>query len=150
MAREDSIYLSLGNIYFIYFPPMSMLKEFKDFAMKGNVVDLAVWVVIGAAFGKIVSSLVEDLMMPAIGFAFGKVDFSALSWTLHGVTGNEVVIKYGTFLTVLINFLIVAFAIFFFVVKPMSKLKKPAPAAPTGPTEAELLTEIRDLLKKAK
>ncbi len=126
---------------------MRMLKDFKDFAMKGNVVDLAVWVVIGAAFGKIVTSLVEDLMMPAIGFAFWKVDFSALVLNLHGVTGNEVAIKYGSFVTVLINFIIVAFAIFFFVVKPMSKLKKPAPeAAPSGPTDVELLTEIRDLL----
>jgi large conductance mechanosensitive channel len=107
-------------------------------------------VVIGAAFGKIVSSLVEDLMMPAIGFAFGKVDFSELALKLNGVTGNEVVIKYGSFLTVLINFLIVAFAIFFFVVKPMSKLKKPAPATPSGPSDIELLTEIRDLLKKTK
>lgn len=130
---------------------MSMLKEFKDFAMKGNVVDLAVWVVIGAAFGKIVTSLVEDLMMPAIWFAFGKVDFSSLVLNLHGVTGNEVAIKYGSFITILINFIIVAFAIFFFVVKPMSKLKKPAPAAaPAGPTDNELLMEIRDLLKKGK
>ena len=106
--------------------------------------------VIGAAFGKIVTSLVEDLMMPAIGWAFGKVDFSQLVLNLHGVTGNEVVIKYGMFLTVLLNFIIVAFAIFFFVVKPMSKLKKPAEPAPSGPTDVELLTEIRDLLKKTK
>lgn len=129
---------------------MSMLKEFKDFTMKGNVVDLAVWVVIGGAFGKIVASLVEDIMMPAIGWAFGKVDFSELVLNLHGVTGNEVALKYGSFLTVLLNFLIVAFAIFFFVVKPMSKLKKPAAPAPSGPTDVELLTEIRDLLKKSK
>lgn len=129
---------------------MGMLKEFKEFAMKGNVVDLAVWVVIGAAFGKIVTSLVEDLMMPAIGWVFGKVDFSQLVLNLHGVTGNEVALKYGSFLTVMINFIIVAFAIFFFVVKPLSKLKKPAAATPSGPTETELLIEIRDLLKKAK
>lgn len=129
---------------------MSMLKEFKEFAMKGNVVDLAVWVVIGAAFGKIVTSLVEDLMMPAIGWVFGKVDFSQLVLNLHGVTWNEVALKYGSFLTVMINFIIVAFAIFFFVVKPLSKLKKPAAPAPSGPTETELLIEIRDLLKKAK
>lgn len=128
---------------------MSMLKEFKDFAMKGNVVDLAVGVVIGAAFGKIVASLVEDLMMPAIGWIFGKVDFSELTLSLPALTGDPVVLKYGVFLTVLVNFLIVAFAIFFFVVKPMSKLKKKeAPAAPAGPTDIELLTEIRDLLKK--
>ena len=129
---------------------MSMLKEFKEFAMKGNVVVLAVWVVIGAAFGKIVTSLVEDLMMPAIGWVFGKVDFSQLVLNLHGVTGNEVALKYGSFLTVMINFIIVAFAIFFFVVKPLSKLKKSAAPTPSGPTEAELLIESRDLLKKAK
>lgn len=127
---------------------MGMLKEFKDFAMKGNVVDLAVGVVIGAAFGKIVTSLVEDLMMPAIGFAFGKVDFSQLVLNLRWVTGTDVAIKYGSFLTVLINFLIVAFAIFFFVVKPMSKLKKKEAPAPAGPSDIDLLTEIRDLLKK--
>lgn len=130
---------------------MSMLKEFKAFAMKGNVVDLAVWVVIGAAFGKIVTSLVEDLMMPAIGWVFGKVDFSDFVLNLPAlISGNaDTALKYGNFLTVLVNFLIVAFAIFFFVVKPMSKLKKAeAPPAPAGPTDVELLSEIRDLLKK--
>jgi large conductance mechanosensitive channel len=127
-----------------------MLKEFKDFAMKGNVVDLAVGVVIGAAFGKIVTSLVEDIMMPAIGWVFGKIDFSQLVLNLPAMIGDPVAIKYGSFLTILINFIIVAFAIFFFVVKPMSKLKKPAPApAPSGPTDVELLSEIRDLLKKS-
>ena len=129
-----------------------MLKEFKEFAMKGNVVDLAVGVVIGAAFGKIVTSLVEDVMMPLIGWMFGKVDFSQLTLPLHSLIPGQadVIVKYGTFLTVLINFIIVAFAIFFFVVKPMSKMKKPAPANPAGPTDNELLTEIRDLLKKTK
>jgi large conductance mechanosensitive channel len=125
---------------------MSMLKEFKEFAMKGNVVDLAVWVVIGAAFGKIVTSLVEDLLMPAIGWIFGKVDFSSLVLSLPALVGDPVTLKYGVFLTVLINFLIVAFAIFFFVVKPINRMKKPAPAA--GPTDVDLLSEIRDLLKK--
>ena len=130
-----------------------MLKEFKDFAMKGNVVDLAVGVVIGAAFGKIVSSLVEDLMMPLIGWIVGKVDFSELVLHLPSLIAGQAVVdlKYGSFLTILVNFLIVAFAIFFFVVKPMSKMKKPAaPApAPSGPTDVELLSEIRDLLKKS-
>ncbi len=130
---------------------MRMLKEFKDFAMRGNVVDLAVGVVIGAAFGKIVTSLVGDIMMPAIGWVFGKVDFTELVLNLPAVTGDAVTLKYGSFLTELINFLIIAFAIFFFVVKPISRLKKPAPApVEAGPTDIELLVEIRDLLKKAK
>lgn len=104
-------------------------------------------VVIGAAFGKIVASLVEDLMMPLIGWVVGKVDFSALTIDLPAMTGNPVTLKYGIFLTVLVNFLIVAFAIFFFVVKPMSKMKKAVPA-PAGPSDIELLSEIRDILKK--
>lgn len=139
------------SFIFLIYSPMSMVKEFREFAMKGNVVDLAVGVVIGAAFGKIVTSLVEDIMMPAIGWVFGKVDFSQLVLNLPSIVPgqNEVILKYGSFLTILINFLIVAFAIFFFVVKPMSKIKKPAtPAAPAGPTDIELLSEIRDLLKK--
>ena len=103
---------------------------------------------IGAAFGKIVTSLVEDLMMPLIGWVVGKVDFSALTIALPGLTGNPVTLKYGVFLTVLVNFLIVAFAIFFFVVKPMNKMKKTTVAPPTGPSDIELLSEIRDLLKK--
>lgn len=126
------------------------MKEFRDFAMKGNVVDLAVGVVIGAAFGKIVTSLVEDIMMPMIGWVFGKVDFSQMVLNLPSVIPGqaEVVLKYGSFLTILVNFLIVAFAIFFFVVKPINKMKKPAPAVEKGPTDVELLGEIRDLLKK--
>jgi large conductance mechanosensitive channel len=107
-----------------------------------------VGVVIGAAFGKIVTSLVEDLMMPLIGWVFGKVDFSALTFALPALTADPVVLSYGKFLTVLVNFIIVAFAIFFFVVKPMSKMKKPAPAA--GPSDNDLLAEIRDLLRKGK
>jgi large conductance mechanosensitive channel len=130
---------------------MSMIKEFRDFAMKGNVVDLAVGVVIGAAFGKIVTSLVEDIMMPVIGWVVGKVDFSQMVLHLPSLVAgqSEVALKYGSFLTILVNFLIVAFAIFMFVVKPLNKMKKPAPAAaPAGPTDVELLSEIRDLLKK--
>ncbi len=126
------------------------MKEFRDFAMKGNVVDLAVGVVIGAAFGKIVTSLVEDIMMPVIGWIVGKVDFSQMVLHLPSLVAgqSEVALKYGSFLTILVNFLIVAFAIFMFVVKPINKMKKPAPAAPKGPTDIDLLTEIRDLLKK--
>lgn len=128
---------------------MSVLKEFKEFAMKGNVVDLAVGVVIGAAFGKIVTSLVEDIIMPLIGWVFGKVDFSTLVINLPAIMGTaDTPLKYGSFLTVMINFLIVAAAIFFFVVKPISKIAKKKPAEPAGPTDVELLSEIRDLLKK--
>jgi large conductance mechanosensitive channel len=103
--------------------------------------------VIGAAFGLITKSLVDDVIMPVIGWLFGKVDFSNLIVNLPSLTGGDPTpLKYGVFLTVLVNFIIVAFAIFFFVVKPMSKFKKPAP--PAGPTDVELLSEIRDLLKK--
>lgn len=124
---------------------MSMLKEFKDFAMKGNVMDLAVGVVIGAAFGKIVSSLVDDILMPLLGILLKGVDFTQLTYTVGGAT-----IKYGIFIQNTITFLVVAFAIFFFVVKPMNRLMPKKPAAPSGPTDVELLTEIRDLMKKGK
>jgi large conductance mechanosensitive channel len=126
---------------------MSMLKEFKEFAMKGNVVDLAVGVVIGAAFSGITKSLVDDVLMPFIGWIFGKVEFVIKLHPIMG-SGTDTVIKYGTFITVLVNFLIVAFAIFLFVVKPMNKLAPKAADAPAGPTDVELLGEIRDLLKK--
>ncbi len=134
---------------------MPMLKEFKEFAMKGNVIDLAVWVVIGGAFGKIVSSLVEDLIMPPIARLTGKVDFSDLVIQLPSLIEGQATtdIKYGNFLTILINFLIVAFAIFFFIVKPLSKIKKKKEEkiVVAGPTkDQELLEEIRDLLKKSK
>lgn len=136
---------------------MSMLKEFKDFAMKGNVVDLAVWVVIGGAFGKIVSSLVEDLIMPPIAWLTGKVDFSDLVFQLPSLIEGQAAtdIKYGNFLTILVNFLIVAFAIFFVIVKPMSKMKKKEEVVEEAVVasltkDQELLEEIRDLLKKTK
>ncbi len=143
-------------LYFIFFP-MSMIKEFKEFAMKGNVVDLAVGVVIGAAFGKIVTSLVEDVIMPIIGKVSGGVDFSnmyynfgnpAVVGALADAKKLGAVVAWGNFVTIIINFIIVAFCIFM-VVKAMNKMKKPAPAAaPAGPTDVELLSEIRDLLKK--
>lgn len=132
---------------------MSMIKEFKEFAMKGNVVDLAVGVIIGTAFGKIVTSLVEDIIMPPIGWLIGNVNFSDLTIALPAVIEwqKEVVIKYGNFITVIINFMIIAFAIFI-VVKVLNKATKkkvaPAPDTPIWPTDVELLTEIRDLLKK--
>lgn len=130
---------------------MSVLKEFRDFAMKGNVVDLAVGVIIGGAFGKIVSSLVEDIIMPPIGWLIGNVDFSALRIYLPSI-GREwsVTINYGNFLQILINFIIIAFCIFM-IVKAMNKAVKKKPVAEstsTGPTDVELLAEIRDLLKK--
>lgn len=132
---------------------MSLLKEFKDFAIKGNVVDMAVGIIIGAAFGKIVSSLVKDIIMPPIGLAVGGVNFGDLSIVLKEAVGETaaVTINYGTFLQTCIDFLIVAFAIFV-AVKVMNSMKKKeeeAPAAPPKPSNEEvLLTEIRDLLKK--
>src|SRR5690242_2973931 len=110
---------------------MSMMKEFKEFASKGNVVDLAVGVIIGGAFGKIVSSLVEDVIMPPIGLALSGIDFSKLSITLKEAIGDKpaVLIKYGAFLNTVINFLIVAFCIFM-VVKALNSMRKKQEAAP--------------------
>ncbi len=131
---------------------MSFLSEFKEFAMKGNVVDLAVGVIIGAAFGKIVSSLVEDIIMPALGLLIGGVNFTDLAVTLKEAQGDipAVVLKYGNFLQTVFDFMIVAFAIFL-AIKAMNKLKRKqevAPPAPPAPAEdVILLTEIRDLLK---
>ena len=130
------------------------MKEFKEFAMKGNVIDLAVWVVIGWAFWKIVSSLVGDIIMPLVGYLTAWVDVKDL--TLHfealALDGSMKIvdIKWGLFMQWLIDFVIIAFAIFIFI-KIMNKAmpKKPAPVAePSGPTDIELLTEIRDLLQK--
>jgi large conductance mechanosensitive channel len=132
-----------------------MISEFKEFAMRGNVVDLAVGVVIGAAFGKIVTSLVDKVIMPPIGLAIGGVDFSKWAWTLKAATldaaGKEVpavAIGIGDFLNTVIQFIIVAFAIFM-VVKAINRVSKPAPAAPAAtPEDVLLLREIRDSLKK--
>ncbi|MES2662580.1 MAG: large-conductance mechanosensitive channel protein MscL [Pseudomonadota bacterium] len=135
---------------------MSILKEFKEFAMKGNVIDLAVGIIIGAAFGKIVSSLVADILMPPIGFILGGVDFSDLAFTLKAAsdTAPAVLISYGKFIQTIVDFTIVAFAIFV-AVKVMNTLKRKeavieavTPAAPTN--EEVLLTEIRDLLREKK
>ena len=132
---------------------MSMLQEFKEFAMKGNVVDLAVGVIIGGAFGKIVSSLVADVIMPPIGVLMGGVDFTSLGVTLKEAVDEKtpaVVLHYGNFIQTIVDFTIVAFAIFM-AIKLMNKLKRsepPAPEAPPAPTKEELLlTEIRDILK---
>ena len=132
---------------------MSMMSEFKEFAMRGNVVDMAVGIIIGAAFGKIVSSFVADVVMPPIGVLVGGVDFTNLAVTIQEATAEAeaVTIKYGAFLQTVFDFIIIAFAIFM-AIKVMNSLKKQeeeAPAAPPKPsTEEKLLTEIRDLLKQ--
>ena len=140
---------------------MGMMSEFKEFAMKGNVMDLAVGVIIGAAFGKIVDSAVNDLIMPVIGRIVGKVDFKdlfiALSDIPAGVPATLDAVKkagvpvlaWGNFLTIALNFIILAFIIFL-MVKQMNRLKKEAPAAPPTPEDVLLLREIRDNLKRSK
>ena len=134
---------------------MGMIGEFKDFIARGNVVDLAVGVVMGAAFGKIVTTLVDKVIMPPIGMLVGGVDFSKLALTLKEASvdaaGKEVpavAIAYGEFFNALIQFVIVAFAIFL-VVKAVNRMRKPVEAAPAGPSEdVLLLREIRDSLKR--
>jgi large conductance mechanosensitive channel len=133
---------------------MGFVKEFKEFAMRGSVVDLAIGVVIGAAFGKIVTSMVDDLIMPVIGFITGGIDFSEMKYVLKAADPtNEVAavtINYGNFINTVVQFLIIAFVIFL-VIKGINSLKRSQPveeAAPAGPTKEEaLLMEIRDLLK---
>jgi large conductance mechanosensitive channel len=131
---------------------MKIISEFKAFAMRGNVVDMAIGIILGAAFGKIVTSLVNDIIMPPIGLLVGGVDFTDLAIILKKAVGETpaVTINYGMFIQVIIDFLIVAFAIFM-VIKAMNAMKKKeeaSPAAPPVPTKEEiLLTEIRDLLK---
>ena len=132
---------------------MGMVREFKEFAIKGNVVDMAVGVIIGGAFGKIVSSLVTDVVMPPIGVLIGGVDFSKLAFTLQEATATApaVVISYGRFIQTVVDFTIVA-AVIFMVIKGINSMKKKAaeasPATPAAPAQEILLTEIRDLLKK--
>lgn len=131
---------------------MSILKEFRDFAVKGNVVDLAVGIIIGAAFGKIVTSIVADVIMPPIGLLIGGVDFSDLVITLKAAEGAApaVVISIGKFLQTMIDFTIIAFAIFM-LIKVINKVKAKEPVAPAAPSGQEvLLTEIRDLLRDKK
>ena len=131
---------------------MSLIKEFKAFAMRGNVVDLAVAVIIGGAFGKIIASFVSDVLMPPIGLLLGGVDFTDLMITLKAAQGEvaAVTLNYGNFIQNVVDFLIVAFAIFM-MIKAMNSAKKKeevVPAAPPAPSkEEQLLTEIRDLLK---
>ncbi len=142
---------------------MGMMHEFKEFAVKGNVMDLAVGVIIGGAFGKIVDSIVSDLIMPIVGAVFGKLDFSTLFITLGQVpagTGATLadlkkagvpVLAYGNFITVAVNFAILAFIVFM-MVKQINRMKNEGPAAPTAPAptpeDVVLLREIRDSLKK--
>ena len=138
---------------------MGFISEFKEFAMKGNVMDMAVGVIIGGAFGKIVSSLVSDVLMPLIGKLTGGVSFTDLFVNLgegqyntlaEAQEAGAAVLAYGQFIQNIIDFIIIAFCIFL-MIKGMNKLKKkeePAPEAPKGPTQEELLAEIRDLLKK--
>jgi large conductance mechanosensitive channel len=129
---------------------MSLLTEFKEFAVKGNVIDMAVGVIIGGAFGKIVSSLVGDVVMPLLGKFVGGVNFSTLAYTLGtNPAGEPVLLKYGAFLQAAFDFIVIAAAIFM-AIKGINKLKAPPPAAapPAPPADVALLTEIRDLLKK--
>ncbi|MFO1418130.1 MAG: large-conductance mechanosensitive channel protein MscL [Methylotetracoccus sp.] len=128
---------------------MRIISEFKEFAMKGNVVDLAVGIIIGGAFGKIVSSVVADVIMPPIGLLLGGVNFTDLKLVLKDAADKApaVTLNYGNFIQSVVDFVIVAFAIFM-LVKLMNKLKRSEPAAPAAPPAQEvLLTEIRDLLK---
>lgn len=134
-----------------------MLKEFRDFAMKGNVLDMAIGIIIGAAFGKIVSSFVGDILMPPLSMLMGKVDFTNWFVSLSGGAyttlaearaAGAVTLNYGTFLNTVIDFVIIAFAIFL-LVKQVNRLKREAPPPPAAPSAQEtLLTEIRDLLAK--
>jgi large conductance mechanosensitive channel len=129
---------------------MGLAAEFKEFAMKGNVVDMAVGVIIGAAFGKIVSALVENVIMPPLGKLIGGINFSDLAITLGpGSDGKEVMLKYGAFVQTVFDFVIIAFVIFM-AIKGINRLKKPTPAAapPPPPAQEVLLTQIRDLLAK--
>lgn len=132
---------------------MSMMKEFKEFAVKGNVMDMAVGIIIGAAFGKIVASFVNDVLMPPLGMLLGNVDFTDFAITLKEAVGDTpaVLLKYGAFIQTVVDFVIIAFAIFIMIkwINSLKKKEEQAPAAPPKPSNEEvLLGEIRDLLKK--
>ncbi len=131
---------------------MGFIQEFKAFAVRGNVVDMAVGIIIGAAFGKIVSSVVEDIIMPPIGMIIGGVDFSDLAITMKAASDGvpAVMLKYGKFIQTVLDFSIIAFAVFLLVkgVNALKKKEDAAPPAPSGPSKEEiLLSEIRDILK---
>ena len=138
---------------------MAFIQDFKAFVMKGNIIDLAVAVIIGAAFGKIVTSLVDDIIMPVVGLLLGGIDFSRQFFALDGNSyesleaakeAGAATLTYGNFSQVVINFLIIAFSIFLILkaYERTKKKKEAAPAAPKGPTQEELLVEIRDELRK--
>jgi len=128
---------------------MGFFGEFKEFVQRGNVVDMAVGVIIGGAFGKIVNSIVGDVLMPPIGLATGGVDFNALKAVIGGTPEAPVAIHYGVFIQTVIDFTIIAFCVFL-LVKAVNRMKKPAPAAAPAepPEDVKLLTEIRDLLRR--
>jgi len=131
---------------------MRFIQEFKSFAVRGNVVDMAVGIIIGAAFGKIVSSIVEDVIMPPIGLLVGGVDFTDLAITMKAASDGvpAVMLKYGKFIQTVLDFTIIAFAVFMLVkgVNALKKKEEAAPSAPAGPSREEiLLSEIRDILK---
>ena len=134
---------------------MNILKEFKDFAVKGNVIDMAVGLIIGAAFGKIVSSFVADVVMPPLGFLIGGINFSALAITLQAAEGDTpaILLKYGLFIQTVIDFTIIAFAIFIAIrgINSLKRKEAATPKAPQAPSKEELLlAEIRDILKDKK
>jgi large conductance mechanosensitive channel len=129
---------------------MGMLKEFREFAIKGNVADMAIGIIIGGAFGKIVTSLVSDVLMPPLGLLLGGLDFKDKLFILKAAEGKAaaITLNYGVFINAVVDFVIVAFAMFL-VIKGMNVMRKKQEAAPAAPTTSEkLLTEIRDLLKK--
>jgi large conductance mechanosensitive channel len=132
---------------------MGMMKEFKEFALKGNMIDMAVGIIIGGAVGKLIASLVEDVIMPPIGVLMGGMDFSEIGYTLQAAAGDTpaVVLKYGAFIQSFIDFIILAFAVFMMIkmINSMKKKQEEAPEeAPTPSNEEVLLTEIRDALRK--
>ncbi len=132
---------------------MKIVQEFKAFALRGNIIDMAVGIIIGAGFGKIVDSAVKDVLMPPLGFMVGGIDFSNLAFTLKAAEGDmaAVTIKYGLFLNAMLSFTIVAFAVFMLIrgINSLKKKEEAAPSVPPTPSKEEiLLAEIRDLLKK--
>lgn len=143
--------LSFGTLSYQQEKIMSMMTEFKEFAIKGNAVDMAVGIIVGAAFGKIVSSFVNDVIMPPIGLLIGGVDFNKLTFTLKEASGDvaAVMISYGKFIQTVIDFTIIAFVIFIVIKAINSQKRKEEPVPPPGPSKEELLlSDIRDILKE--
>lgn len=130
----------------------NVIEEFKKFAIKGNAIDLAIGVVIGGAFGKVVTSLVNDIIMPGVGLLLGKINFETLSLTVTSLDGSHIVLKYGQFIQSVVDFLIISFSIFLFVkfINSFKKKTEEEPKVEEPSKEEQLLTEIRDLLKENK